>query len=47
LLYTAIVTADGLVLAINVGYDDCVRLAAAMDAMLTPPTRPISRATVR
>src|SRR5205807_4506960 len=31
---------DALVLARNEGYDDCVRRAAAIEAMPIPPTRP-------
>ncbi len=46
-LYTAIVRFDGFVLARKVGYDDCVRLAAAMDAIPTPPINPMSSTTLR
>ena len=38
---------DGLVPARNVGYEDSVRRAPAIDAMATPPTSPMSRAMAR
>jgi hypothetical protein len=38
---------DGLVLARKVGYEDWVRLPAAIDAMAIPPISPISSATLR
>ena len=41
------VSVEGFVLFKNVGYDDCVRRAAATDAMATPPVRPMSRITLR
>jgi len=44
---TAIVRVDGLVLRRNVGYDDCVRRAAATEAMARPPVRPMSKITLR
>jgi hypothetical protein len=37
------VTVDGFVLATNVGNADCVRRLAAIDAIATPPSNPISR----
>jgi hypothetical protein len=46
-VYTAIVKTDGLVLARNVGYEDCVRRPAATDAMATPPIDPMRRTTLR
>src|SRR5437879_507956 len=36
---------EPLVLARNEGYDDCVRRAAAIEAMAMPPTRP-TRSTI-
>jgi len=45
LLYTVMVRSDGLVLARKAGYEDCVRLAAATEAMAIPPIIPI-RSTI-
>jgi hypothetical protein len=47
LLYTVMVRSDGLVLARKAGYEDCVRLAAAIDAMAIPPISPIRSTTAR
>jgi hypothetical protein len=38
---------DGFVLARKVGYEDWVRLPAAIDAMAIPPISPISTTTLR
>jgi hypothetical protein len=38
---------EGLVPARNVGYEDSVRRAPAIEAMATPPTSPIRRARAR
>jgi hypothetical protein len=38
---------EGFVLARNVGYDDCVSRAPAIEAMATPPTSPMRATTVR
>ena len=46
-LYTVNVRSAELVLARNVGYEACVRLPAAIDAIAMPPTNPISRTTAR
>jgi len=45
--YTDTFMSDGLVLARNVGYEDWVRRAAAIDAMAIPPISPISRTKLR
>jgi hypothetical protein len=44
---SAIVNVDGLVLARNVGYDDWVRRADAIEAMTTPPIKPMRRVSMR
>jgi hypothetical protein len=36
-----------LVFAIKVGYDDWVRRAAAIEAIATPPTKPMSSMTLK
>jgi hypothetical protein len=46
-LYTVMVMSDGLVLARNVGYEDCVRRPAAIDAMAVPPINPMRRTMLR
>ena len=46
-LKTDTVMSDGLVLARNVGYEDWVRRPASIEAMATPPVRPMSTATPR
>jgi hypothetical protein len=46
-LYTVKVKSAEFVLARNVGYEACVRLPAAIDAIAIPPTNPISRTTAR
>jgi hypothetical protein len=38
---------EGLVLAMNVGYDDCVRRPAAIDAIERPPIKPMRSTTLR
>jgi hypothetical protein len=45
--YTAIVNADGFVLARRVGYDDWVLRPAAADAIATPPIKPMIKAMLR
>jgi hypothetical protein len=46
-LYTVMVRSDGLVLARKAGYEDCVRLAAATEAMAIPPIIPIKSTMAR
>ena len=47
MLYTVMVRSDGLVLARKAGYEDCVRLAAATEAMAIPPIIPIKSTIAR
>ena len=38
---------DGLVLARNLGYEDCVRRPAAIEPMAMPPIKPMSSTSAR